>query len=64
MHYVCYKCGEIFETPFYKKDRFGRHVPCCPACGDTEDIEEEQDQTDEELEEFYDSIIDYEIYEE
>ena len=57
MHYICYKCGEIFDLPFYKKDRYGRHVPSCPACGDTEDIEEELDDEDNE---WLGNVVEYE----
>ena len=59
MHYICYDCGEIFDTPLYKKDRYGRHVVACPACGCMDDVEEEYDDEDDQ----YEDIIEYEEFE-
>ena len=51
MYYTCEDCGEVFDIPFYRKDRVGNKVPCCPACGG-HDIEE--------VDYDYDDFIEYE----
>ena len=56
MHYDCYECGEQFDMPFYKKNKVGMKVACCPFCGNTDDIEEVEDERDRE----YDDIIEWE----
>ena len=56
MGWVCEDCGEVFELPYYRKDRVGNKVPCCPACSSRE-IEEEEDYG-------YDDFVEYEVFDE
>ena len=55
MYYICNECGEVFETPVYRKDRSGLKTIYCPNCDSSDDIE----VFDENETEFYD----YEIIE-
>ena len=52
MYYICNECGEIFETPVYRKNRVGIKELYCPACGSSDDIDEYDDE--------YDDIVEYE----
>lgn len=54
MYWTCNDCGEVFETPFYRKSRSGIKIPYCPACGSYDIEEQEEEEID------YDDFVEYE----